>query len=94
MLLPDGRHLAYQDQGVSAEKATFSIIASHAFLSSRLTGTNILLSNSFKKILIPSVCYWYSDTPSLEVEISFTIFVLTGIPGIKISVMQESVFAW
>ncbi|XAR60473.1 hypothetical protein NMG60_11033872 [Bertholletia excelsa] len=38
ILLPDGRHLAYQEQGVSAVKARFSIITAHPFLSSRLAG--------------------------------------------------------
>ncbi|PNT77601.1 hypothetical protein BRADI_1g65700v3 [Brachypodium distachyon] len=36
--LPDGRHLAYEEKGVSAERARFSLIAPHSFLSSRLAG--------------------------------------------------------
>ncbi|CAL4930473.1 unnamed protein product [Urochloa decumbens] len=36
--LPDGRHLAYEEQGVSADRARFSLIAPHSFLSSRLAG--------------------------------------------------------
>ncbi|XWS55781.1 hypothetical protein CRYUN_Cryun09bG0030100 [Craigia yunnanensis] len=36
--LPDGRHLAYHDIGVAADKARFSLIAPHSFLSSRLAG--------------------------------------------------------
>ncbi|KAJ4844736.1 hypothetical protein Tsubulata_016298 [Turnera subulata] len=36
--LPDGRHLAYCERGVAADRARFSIIAPHAFLSSRLAG--------------------------------------------------------
>ncbi|KAH0747034.1 hypothetical protein KY285_008691 [Solanum tuberosum] len=36
--LPDGRHLAYQQQGVPAELARFSMIAPHSFVSSRLAG--------------------------------------------------------
>jgi hypothetical protein len=36
--LPDGRHLAYEEQGVSAERARFSLITPHSFLSSRLAG--------------------------------------------------------
>ncbi|XP_010920909.1 uncharacterized protein [Elaeis guineensis] len=36
--LPDGRHTAYQEQGVQAERARFSLIAPHSFLSSRLAG--------------------------------------------------------
>ncbi|XP_009804236.1 uncharacterized protein LOC107790869 [Nicotiana tabacum] len=38
ILLPDGRHLAYHQQGVPAEQARFSVIAPHSFLSSRLAG--------------------------------------------------------
>lgn len=38
ILLPDGRHLAYHEQGVPAELARFSMIAPHSFLSSRLAG--------------------------------------------------------
>ncbi|XP_017977741.1 PREDICTED: uncharacterized protein LOC18597904 [Theobroma cacao] len=34
--LPDGRHLAYREIGVPADKARFSLIAPHPFLSSRL----------------------------------------------------------
>ncbi|OVA09910.1 hypothetical protein BVC80_1751g66 [Macleaya cordata] len=36
--LPDGRHLAYHEQGVPADRARFSLIAPHSFLSSRLAG--------------------------------------------------------
>ena len=36
--LPDGRHLAYRDIGVAEDKARFSLIAPHSFLSSRLAG--------------------------------------------------------
>ncbi|XP_021899430.1 uncharacterized protein LOC110815792 isoform X2 [Carica papaya] len=38
VLLPDGRKLAYQELGVPATKARFSLIAPHSFLSSRLAG--------------------------------------------------------
>ncbi|KAK7262360.1 hypothetical protein RJT34_29929 [Clitoria ternatea] len=38
VVLPDGRFMAYKEQGVSADKARFSIIAPHSFLSSRLAG--------------------------------------------------------
>lgn len=40
ILLPDGRHMAYDVLGVSADSARFSIIAPHSFLSSRLAGKN------------------------------------------------------
>ncbi|KAK6943753.1 Alpha/beta hydrolase fold-1 [Dillenia turbinata] len=36
--LPDGRHMAYHELGVSADKARYSLIAPHSFLSSRLAG--------------------------------------------------------
>lgn len=38
MLLPDGRRLAYLEQGVRADQARYSIIFPHSFLSSRLAG--------------------------------------------------------
>ncbi|XP_057424354.1 uncharacterized protein LOC130717957 [Lotus japonicus] len=36
--LPDGRYMAYREQGVSAETARFSLVAPHSFGSSRLAG--------------------------------------------------------
>ncbi|KAA8518794.1 hypothetical protein F0562_016432 [Nyssa sinensis] len=36
--LPDGRHIAYRELGVSGDRARFSLIAPHSFLSSRLAG--------------------------------------------------------
>ncbi|XP_010553013.1 PREDICTED: uncharacterized protein LOC104823242 isoform X2 [Tarenaya hassleriana] len=36
--LPDGRYLAYQELGVSADRARYSLIVPHSFLSSRLAG--------------------------------------------------------
>ncbi|CAJ1979355.1 unnamed protein product [Sphenostylis stenocarpa] len=38
VVLPDGRFMAYKEQGVSSQQARFSIIAPHSFLSSRLAG--------------------------------------------------------
>ncbi|KAL9995766.1 putative alpha/beta hydrolase-1 [Helianthus debilis subsp. tardiflorus] len=38
ILLPDGRHLAYHEQGVSSDRARYTIVTSHSFLSSRLAG--------------------------------------------------------
>lgn len=38
ILLPDGRYMAYREQGVPADIARFSMIAPHTFLSSRLAG--------------------------------------------------------
>ncbi|XP_068310835.1 uncharacterized protein [Pyrus communis] len=38
VMLPDGRFIAYKEQGVPADRARFSIIAPPSFLSSRLAG--------------------------------------------------------
>uniref|UniRef100_A0A2P2IPQ3 AB hydrolase-1 domain-containing protein n=1 Tax=Rhizophora mucronata TaxID=61149 RepID=A0A2P2IPQ3_RHIMU len=38
ILLPDGRQIAYRQQGVSADRARYSMISPHSFLSSRLAG--------------------------------------------------------
>ncbi|XP_065856696.1 uncharacterized protein [Euphorbia lathyris] len=38
ILLPDGRNMAYYDKGVPADRARYSLIAPHSFLSSRLAG--------------------------------------------------------
>ncbi|KAK7312539.1 hypothetical protein VNO77_36468 [Canavalia gladiata] len=38
IVLPDGRYLAYKERGVFADKARFSMIAPHSFLSSRHAG--------------------------------------------------------
>lgn len=38
ILLPDGRHLAYREQGVPLNQARFSLVSAHSFLSSRLAG--------------------------------------------------------
>ncbi|XP_016745230.1 uncharacterized protein [Gossypium hirsutum] len=37
IILPDGRYMAYREQGVPADRARFSIIIPHSFLSSRLS---------------------------------------------------------
>lgn len=49
MLLPDGRHMAYDVYGVSADRARFSILAPHSFLSSRLAG-NICKIEHFESL--------------------------------------------
>ncbi|XP_068668675.1 uncharacterized protein [Aristolochia californica] len=36
--LPDGRYVAYEDRGVQADTARFSVVAPHSFLSSRFAG--------------------------------------------------------
>lgn len=38
ILLPDGRHIAYQEQGVPGNRARFILISPHHFVSSRLSG--------------------------------------------------------
>ncbi|GFZ11120.1 alpha/beta-Hydrolases superfamily protein [Actinidia rufa] len=38
ILLPDGRRMAYREQGVPSNRARYSFIAPHGFLSSRLAG--------------------------------------------------------
>lgn len=38
ILLPDGRHIAYHEKGVPPDRARYSVIAPHGFLSSRLGG--------------------------------------------------------
>lgn len=42
ILLPDGRHVAYHEMGVPSNKARYSVIAPHGFLSSRLGGRDLL----------------------------------------------------
>ncbi|XP_076888913.1 uncharacterized protein LOC143539505 [Bidens hawaiensis] len=38
ILLPDGRNMSYHEQGISADKARYALVAVHSFLSSRLAG--------------------------------------------------------
>ncbi|KAL8480592.1 hypothetical protein ACS0TY_027222 [Phlomoides rotata] len=40
--LPDGRYVAYHENGVPADKARFSLMVPHGFLSSRFTVTGVL----------------------------------------------------
>jgi hypothetical protein len=46
-VLPDGRYMAYKEQGVSAERARFSMLAPHTFLSSRLAGCTFTVFKTF-----------------------------------------------
>ncbi|KAG9144052.1 hypothetical protein Leryth_013928 [Lithospermum erythrorhizon] len=57
ILLPDGRHLAYQEQGVSAEQARFSMIVLHSFLSSRLAGLPGIKASLLQEFGIRLVTY-------------------------------------
>lgn len=45
ILLPDGRNMSYLEQGVSANRARYSLIAPHSFLSSRLAGIHAHLKS-------------------------------------------------
>ncbi|XXG81139.1 hypothetical protein AAC387_Pa09g1841 [Persea americana] len=57
ILLPDGRHIAYREQGVSEEKARFSMIAPHSFLSSRLAGIPGLKASLLEEFGVRLVTY-------------------------------------
>ncbi|XP_057956590.1 uncharacterized protein LOC131149842 isoform X2 [Malania oleifera] len=57
ILLPDGRYLAYQEQGVPAERARFSMIALHSFLSSRLAGIPGIKTSLLEEFGIRLVTY-------------------------------------
>ncbi|CAK9174421.1 unnamed protein product [Ilex paraguariensis] len=57
VLLPDGRHLAYQEQGVTADRARFSMITPHSFLSSRLAGIPGLKASLLNEFGIRFVTY-------------------------------------
>ncbi|PSR89990.1 Lysophospholipase BODYGUARD 4 precursor [Actinidia chinensis var. chinensis] len=57
ILLPDGRHLAYQEQGVPADRARFSMISAHPFLSSRLAGIPGLKASLLEEFGIRLVTY-------------------------------------
>uniref|UniRef100_A0A5B7C177 AB hydrolase-1 domain-containing protein n=1 Tax=Davidia involucrata TaxID=16924 RepID=A0A5B7C177_DAVIN len=76
ILLPDGRHLAYQEQGVSADRARFSMIAPHSFLSSRLAGipglkTSVLLEFGIRLVTYDLPGFGESDPhPSRNLESS------------------------
>lgn len=48
--LPDGRYLAYQELGVPAERARYSLLTPHSFLSSRLAGN--VYSISFSSVSV------------------------------------------
>jgi len=55
--LPDGRFMAYHEQGVSSETARFSLVAPHSFLSSRLAG-KLSLNFSYWKSLLGAIFMW------------------------------------
>lgn len=82
ILLPDGRFIAYKERGVAADRARFSVIAPHAFLSSRLAGfliwlfELISLIQRFHKILFAYIVHYLS---------SFNLVI----PGLKSSLLEE-----
>lgn len=45
--LPDGRHIAYEERGVSRDVAKRNILVLHGFLSCRLAGINCPSSTQF-----------------------------------------------
>ncbi|GMH11249.1 hypothetical protein Nepgr_013090 [Nepenthes gracilis] len=55
--LPDGRHLAYHEQGVPTDRARFSIIAPHSFLSSRLAGIPGLKTSLMEEFGVRLITY-------------------------------------
>ncbi|KAK9280468.1 hypothetical protein L1049_014160 [Liquidambar formosana] len=57
ILLPDGRNLSYLEQGVPADRARFSIIAPHSFLSSRLAGIPGLKASLLEEFGVRLVTY-------------------------------------
>ncbi|CAN8270043.1 unnamed protein product [Cochlearia groenlandica] len=59
---PDGRYLAYQELGVSADRARYSLIVPHSFLSSRLAGM-------VKCVIFLSVSVTFSDEITSELGI-------------------------
>ncbi|KAL3850758.1 hypothetical protein ACJIZ3_012640 [Penstemon smallii] len=57
ILLPDARRLAYQEQGVRADQARYSMILPHSFLSSRLAGIPGLKGSLLKEFGVRLVTY-------------------------------------
>lgn len=57
ILLPDGRHIAYHEQGLPADRARFTLIAPHAFLSSRLAGIPGIKSSLLEEYGVRLVTY-------------------------------------
>uniref|UniRef100_A0A2P2MCW6 Hydrolase n=1 Tax=Rhizophora mucronata TaxID=61149 RepID=A0A2P2MCW6_RHIMU len=57
ILLPDGRYMAYREQGLPADSARFSMIAPHAFLSSRLAGIPGVKASLLEEFGIQLVTY-------------------------------------
>ncbi|KAJ0083778.1 hypothetical protein Patl1_30768 [Pistacia atlantica] len=60
ILLPDGRYMAYREQGVPVDRARFSIIAPHTFLSSRLAGIPGLKTSLLEEF---GICLLTYDLP-------------------------------
>lgn len=57
ILLPDGRFLAYKEQGVPADEARFSVVVPHSFLSSRLAGIPGIRNSLLQEFGIRMVTY-------------------------------------
>lgn len=58
--LPDGRHMAYHQQGVQAQNARFTLISPHSFLSSRLSGIPGIKESLLQEF---GVCFITYDIP-------------------------------
>lgn len=57
IVLQDGRHVAYREQGVPAERARFTVIAPHSFLSSRLAGIPGLKASLLEEFGVRLITY-------------------------------------
>ncbi|KAK4780533.1 hypothetical protein SAY87_016639 [Trapa incisa] len=57
VLLPDGRYMAFYEQGVPVDRARFSIISPHTFLSSRLAGIPGLKDSLLEEFGIRFITY-------------------------------------
>ncbi|XP_031400382.1 uncharacterized protein LOC116210602 isoform X1 [Punica granatum] len=57
VLLPDGRYMAFREQGVPADRARFSMIVPHTFLSSRLAGIPGLKGSLLEEFGIRFITY-------------------------------------
>ncbi|KAH9626848.1 hypothetical protein KSS87_020489 [Heliosperma pusillum] len=57
ILLPDGRRIAYHEQGVVRDRARYTLIAPHAFLSSRLAGIPGIKASLLKEFGVRLVTY-------------------------------------
>jgi pimeloyl-ACP methyl ester carboxylesterase len=69
--------LAYEEKGISADRARFSLIAPHSFLSSRLAGEG----NCY---VLSGLLYWHCAAFLIH-----SVPFYAGIPGISTSLLEE-----